>query len=230
MKKSRCKLIFALDTSSKKKFISWIDRTKDMVDFYKVGLTAFTALGNESLKILHRRKKSIFLDLKFFDIPNTMINASLSAAGQGVDIIDFHLLAGGGNLRDTVSGIKAVVRKKKIKKPLFIGVTVLTSFSGKDRIHSLVLNLAERAKRSGLDGVVSSGREAFSIRRRFGKKFIIISPGIRVKAEGDDQKRVVRPRDVRKDADFIVVGRPIYTAKNPRQVVSSILEELKQGK
>ncbi len=230
MKEGRCKLIFALDTSDKKKFVSWVDRTKDMVDFYKVGLTAFTALGNEALKILHRRKKNIFLDLKFFDIPNTMINASLSAAEQGVDIIDFHLLAGGGHLKDTVSGIKAVVREKKLKKPLLIGVTVLTSFREEDRIRPLVLNLAAAAKGSGLDGVVSSGREAAAIRRRFGKKFIIISPGIRLKPGGDDQKRVVRPKDVRKDADFIVVGRPIYTADKPRQVIASIMEELKQGK
>lgn len=227
MKKSRCKLIFALDTSSKKKFISLIDRTKDMVDFYKVGLTAFTALGNESLKILHRRKKKIFLDLKFFDIPNTMAKASLPLIEQGVDIIDFHLLAGEEQLKSTVSEIKSFIREKEVKKPLLVGVTVLTSFSGKDRIRSLVLNLAAVAKNSGLDGVVSSGREAAAIRRRFGKKFVIISPGIRLKPGTDDQKRVVRPKDVRKDADFIVVGRPIYTAKDPRKAIASILEELR---
>ena len=107
-----CKLIMALDTDNKKEFIRWVDATRDKVEYYKVGLISFTALGNETISILKKRKKKIFLDLKFYDIPNTMFRAAVSACKQGVDILDFHLAAEKQGLQTVVRALKQEAKTK----------------------------------------------------------------------------------------------------------------------
>ena len=208
----KCKLIFALDIASQKDFIRWVDVTKDLVEIYKIGLIPFTALGQNSIRILKKRKKKVFLDLKFFDIPNTMIKASLNAIEQGVDILDYHISAGRAPLKQTLEEIKKELRRKNKKLPLTLGITILTSTENNPEIQKAVLNLARTAKDAGLSGVVLSGRDASLIRKKLGGSFKLACPGIRLKKVADDQRRVVTPKDVKGVADFIIVGRPIITA------------------
>ena len=226
--KRKCELIFALDKSKRRDFIYWLDATKDLIAFYKVGLIAFTALGKDAITLIKKKKKKVFLDLKFFDIPNTMAGASLNAVNWGVDILDFHLLAGPSSLTAALRGIKKASERKKKNLPIILGVTVLTSEVQNSTIQFSVLKLARQALRVGFDGVVASGKDAKAIRERIGNKIIIASPGIRLEKTRDDQRRTVRPKDVRGYADFIIAGRPIYESKNPRGAIVSILDELKE--
>jgi len=222
----KCELIFALDKPRRRDFIYWIDATKDLISFYKVGLVGFTSLGKDAITLLKKRKKKVFLDLKFFDIPNTMIGASLNAINWGVDMLDFHLAQDKHSLAETLDGIKKSVRKTKKNMPAILGVTVLTSETTSSTIQSYVLNLARKAKEVGFDGVVTSGKEAKGVRKKLGKKFIIVTPGIRLKRSLDDQRRAVTPKDVKGTSDFIVVGRPIYESKKFRKVIDEIRIDL----
>lgn len=223
----KCNLILALDLENKKDFIWGIDSTKDLIKFYKVGLVAFTKLGPEAIKIVKRRKRKVFLDLKFFDIPNTMIKASLNAATLGADILDFHLSQDKESLRFTLCEIKREVNKKNLRMPLLLGVTVLTSTPMSFKIKNLVLEFYKKAKDVGFDGIILPGREAKLIKKRIGRDFKIACPGIRLKKALDDQKRVVTPKEVKGCADFIIVGRPILRAKDPQKVILNILDDLK---
>jgi len=224
--KRKTELILALDVATKKDFVYWVDKTKDLVDFYKVGLVPFTALGQDAIAILKKRNKKIFLDLKFYDIPNTMIKASLNAARMNVDILDWHLSAGKDCLVKTLSGLKKETKKEKLKLPDIIGITVLTSAVSKTSTKSQVLKLATMGRDVGLSGVVMSGKEAAPARKKLGEKFKLICPGVRFKKGGDDQQRVVTPKDIKGIADYIVMGRPIYESKDPQKVISQILSDL----
>ncbi len=223
----KCKLILALDVPGKKEFIRWIDRTKDYVRYYKVGLEVFTRLGPESVKILKSKGKKVFLDLKFFDIPNTVISAVNSAASLGVDIIDLHLLNDLQSLIKIKSGINSVVRKYK-KNIDILGITLLTSSAGGSKIKNKVLSLALSARDIGFSGVVCSGHEAELVRKKCGRDFIIACPGIRLVKTKDDQKRVSTPNQVKAYADYIIVGRPVLQAKRPLGVLENILAELER--
>lgn len=226
---NKCELIFSLDAASKKEFIRQVESTESVVNIYKVGLVPFTLLGTESIQILKNKKKKIFLDLKFHDIPNTMIKSSLNSIAQGIDIMDFHLCGDENDLKNTLDTIRQYALKEKISLPLFIGVTVLTSVGKESKIRCFVSDYVEKAVRSGFNGVVLSGREAPFVREKWGDEIILICPGIRIDEEtkGSDQKRVVTPEKVKKYADFAVVGRPIYQASDPEKAASDIIERLK---
>ncbi|MCM8823515.1 MAG: orotidine-5'-phosphate decarboxylase [Candidatus Omnitrophica bacterium] len=221
----KCKIIFALDFSHRKDFSYWLDVTEDLIDFYKIGLVAFTGLGVEAIKIVKRRKKRIFLDLKFFDIPNTMIKSAMNLIPLGIDMLDFHLLADKDSLQFTLEEIRRLA-KNKIELPYFLGVTILTSTYFKFTIHKKVSILVDKAFELGFDGVVLPGREAKQIREKLGKNFLLVCPGIRVNDNNDDQKMVVTVKEIKEIADYIVVGRPIYQAKEPCRVINEILKEI----
>ena len=223
--KRKTELILALDKAKKKDFLYLLDSTKDWVSFYKIGLIPFIALGKEAVRMVKRRKGRVFLDLKFFDIPNTMIRASLNAFNWGIDMLDFHLMCDKSSLKHTVSSIKKEARRAK-RKIYIMGVTVLTSESNTPTIHTQVMNLAKKAKEVGCDGVIASGRDAKSLRSKLGKDFVIASPGVRLKEDASDQKRIVRPADVKGIVDYIIVGRPIYESKNPWKVILDIKRQL----
>jgi orotidine-5'-phosphate decarboxylase len=224
----KCELIFSLDASNRKDFLRWIDATQDTVDMYKIGLVPFTLLGNQAITILKKRNKKVFLDLKFFDIPNTMVKAALNAINHGVDMLDFHLSGQTESLRFTLENIRRQTAKKRQNNPIFIGITVLTSSSQDDKIHASVLELAEKACNLNFDGIVLSGQEAGSVRHKFKDKLILVCPGIRLTDSCCDQKRVVSPAEVRSLADYIVVGRPIYNSQDPGKAASQIKQELEK--
>jgi orotidine-5'-phosphate decarboxylase len=198
----------------------------------KVGNQLFTAEGPSVVRELARMGFGIFLDLKFHDIPNTVIHGIASACRlPGVRLLTLHTLAG-------VEVIEAARRSADGCKhpPKLLGVTLLTSHDEasirtvgiKGPLSTRAVKLAKLAKAARLDGVVSSAREVRAIRRAIGPQMLIVVPGIRpADASTDDQARVATPREaIRAGADYLVIGRPITAAKDPRAAVAKIAAEM----
>lgn len=248
MKCDKAKLIVALDINSFEKARELVDSLSPAVDIFKVGSQLFTACGPAAARLILARGKQVFLDLKFHDIPHTVARAVESAIGLGtaVKIAQDRIKDKDSNFQDNIfmytlhtQGGKAMLAaaveagKKKSKAlgvpaPLAVGVTVLTSEEKKDNIEQLVLERAFLAKEAGCDGVVASVEEASLIRQKFGKDFIIVTPGIRPKGtDVNDQKRIATPAEaVARGSNFLVVGRPILEAENPLEAAKKILEEM----
>lgn len=214
------RLIVALDSQNKNKIRRIITELSPYVKKFKLGLIGFVKFGPGLLKMLTRKDLDVFLDLKFYDIPNTMKQASFAAIDAGIWAFTVHLKAGEDALRQLRSGISLYCRKKRKKKPLIFGVTELTS---KSCSQSVVLKLAHIASRVKLNGVVCSAQEAPAIKKKF-KHLKIITPGIRKdRSTKDDQKRTATAKEALKVADYIVVGRPILKAKNYLQAAKDLL-------
>lgn len=234
--KRRERIIVSLDVSD-------IDLCKDivtilypMIKIFKVGSQLFTTCGQEAINILKRKGAGIFLDLKFHDIPSTAGKAAASATSLGVDIFNIHASGGLDMMKRARESSEEVAERLKIKRPLILGITVLTSMD-RDDLKDLgiercpkeqALFLAELAKSAGLDGVVASADEIGPIKKKLGKNFMVITPGIRPTwANSQDQKRVATPRDTfDRGADYIVIGRPITEAEDPKAVVERIFGEI----
>ncbi len=198
----------------------------------KIGSRLFTAEGPDAVRRISRIFPRIFLDLKFHDIPNTVAGAVAAAAAlPGVAMLTLH--AAGG-----VKMMRAARRALKGRKnpPMLLGVTVLTSLDAASlrrlgvaaQPREWAVKLALLAKQTGLDGVVTSAREAAEIRRACGRQFLIVVPGVRpATAASQDQARVASPSQaIRAGADFLVVGRPITAAPHPCAVAGRIVEEI----
>lgn len=217
------RLIFALDVPNAEEARDWAEKLGDSVRFYKMGLELFMASGYfELLDWLVRRDKKVFVDLKFFDVPETVRAAVRQLRNRGATFATVH-----GN--DGI--LEAAVKDKEDLKVL--AVTVLTSLDEQDLKdlgfqcdpQTLVLSRAKRALQIGCDGVVSSGLEAPALRQSLGEQLMIVVPGIRpvVNRKTDDQKRVVDvDRAFLNGADYIVVGRPIRKSTAPRAVAESM--------
>ncbi len=219
----RERLIFALDVPSAEDAKERVQKLGDSVMFYKIGLQLFMAGGYfELLEWLREQKKKVFVDLKFFDVPQTVELAVEQLQERDVQFVSVH-----GN--DPI--LAAAVRKKNGLK--ILAVTVLTSLDQSDledlgfkcSPKELVLSRARRALKLGCDGVISSGLEASELRADLGKSFLIVAPGIRPvqNVEEDDQKRIMTPREAfLSGADYIVVGRPLRDASDPKQAAEEI--------
>jgi orotidine-5'-phosphate decarboxylase len=217
----RERLIFALDVCSSEDARALVERLGDSVTFYKLGLEFFMGGGYfEFLSWLSECGKKAFVDLKFFDVPNTVGSAVRALRKQPATFATVH-----GN--DEI--LKAAVAEKGDLK--ILAVTALTSLDNSDLrslgfgmdVPELVLSRARRALALGCDGVVSSGLEAPRIRSELGEKLLIVVPGIRPVANTDDQKRTVDVEDAfRLGADYIVVGRPIRAAPDPAEAAEAI--------
>ncbi|MHB0885410.1 MAG: orotidine-5'-phosphate decarboxylase [Bacillota bacterium] len=242
----RERLIVAMDVPNLDQAKRLLDRLGDDVDWFKVGLELFTAAGPRAVELLIEARKLVFLDLKFHDIPNTVGGAVRSAAALGVAMLNVHAQGGTAMMR---AATEAVVGLGEHSRPLIIGVTVLTSLdqaameeTGVVRpVEQQVLAMAALAHRAGLDGVVASPREAAAIKAAEGPGFLTVTPGVRPAwsvsgaARGGtpggglgDQRRVLPPGDaIRTGSDYLVVGRPITAASDPREAVARIVEEIK---
>ena len=227
MKRSE-RLIVALDVPDIPAARALVERLGDAAVFYKVGLELFMAPGFfEFLDHLRAQKKKVFVDLKFFDIPETVARAVKGLAERGADFCTVH-----GN-----QAIMEAAAKAKSNGLRVLAVTALTSLGRGDLddlgfkcdVGELVLSRARRALAAGCDGVVSSGLEVERLRREVGPKLVCVTPGIRPvdnKAESD-QKRVMTPAAaIKAGADYIVVGRPIRDAKDPRAAAQAIQDEI----
>lgn len=231
----REKIIIALDAGTKEEAHQLLDQLED-VHVFKVGLELFTAAGPPLLEELGRRKKKVFLDLKYHDIPNTVAGAVRSAVRLGAAFLTIHACGGPEMMRRAIEAAHEESLKQRVPKPLLLGVTVLTSLKDADLeligfsapAADLVLQLARMAKSAGLDGVVSSPQEIKILKRALGQDFLVVTPGIRPPgAESHDQKRVMTPAEaVRLGADYLVIGRPVTAAPSPREVFRKILDEV----
>lgn len=215
------RLIVALDVPDADAARRLVEKLGDSVWFYKLGLELFMSRGYfELLDWLLARDKQVFADLKFFDVPETVRSAVRQLSGTGVSFATVH-----GN--DAM--LQAAVTEKKNLK--ILAVTVLTSLDRGDLddlgfacdVEALVLSRARRALALGCDGVISSGLEARALRENLDERLLVVTPGIRPVANVDDQKRVVNVEQAfANGADYIVVGRPVRTAPDPREAAQSI--------
>jgi len=243
MKNTKPKLIVALDVETFEEARALIDTLSPVVDIFKVGSQLFTSCGPVVVRFIQARKKEVFLDLKYHDIPNTVANAVQAAvkvltpgriSGQddkSILMYTMHIAGGEEMLKRAVEAAQVAAKEADLRKPLSLGITVLTSESNEDNTQVLVLKRALLAKKSGLDGVVASVQEAAMIRKELGDDFIIVTPGIRPQnADVGDQKRVATPSlAVKSGSNFLVVGRPIVKAKNPLSAAKEILKEIESS-
>ncbi len=222
-------LCVALDLPTKKENLLLIEKIKDHDVWLKVGLRTYIRDGEEFLKSIKRINPNfkIFLDLKLYDIPNTMADAAESIMGLGVDMFNIHASAGKRAMKSVMERVK-----KYDTRPIILAVTALTSFSEDEFMAVYKVDIASKADQfakdameSGLDGVVCSAFESISIKNITSKDFMTLTPGIRpFGEETGDQKRVADVTFAKEQlVNFIVVGRPIYQAQNPSEVVAKIL-------
>lgn len=222
------KVIVALDYDNQSDALAFVDKIDPSSCRLKVGKEMFTLFGPEFVKELHKRGFSVFLDLKFHDIPNTCSKAVRAAAEMGVWMVNVH--ASGGERMMTAS--REILEPYGKDRPLLIGVTVLTSMEQQDLAgiglditpQEQVKRLAALTKNSGLDGVVCSAQEASMLKVDLGKEFKLVTPGIRPAGSAvGDQKRIMTPVDaITSGSDYLVIGRPITQAENPSQVLNEI--------
>jgi orotidine-5'-phosphate decarboxylase len=240
----RSSLIVALDFDSLSSAAKFARQICDLVGMFKIGNQLFTAAGPAAVKDIAALGPGIFLDLKFHDIPNTVAGAVLSAAAMtGVQLVNVHALGGRAMLEAAVQAISAGV-PMGADRPRLLAVTLLTSMDhramkevgigGEPKVR--VVKLAQLAKKSGVDGVVASVQEARAIRKACGREFLIVTPGVRPRDKDgmtkyDDQARTATPTEaIKAGADFIVVGRPILTAEDPRAAAQAIVDEIALAK
>lgn len=227
---ARDRLIFALDVPTPDAARDLVAKLGDAVTFYKVGLELFTAGdGPQLVRDLKAAGKQVFVDLKLFDVPATVGRAVARLAELKVDFLTVH---GNQAMMEAAAGAKGASR--------VLAVTALTSLDQGDLedlgfqcdIPALVASRARRALEAGLDGVVASGREAAMLREMLGPRLMIVTPGIRPVANRaeDDQKRVLSPAQaIAAGADYLVVGRPIRDAADPRTAAEAIVSEIEQA-
>ena len=229
----KMKLCVSLDLSSAKENLELVKQIKDFDIWLKVGLRSYIRDGKkflEDLKAINPNFK-IFLDLKLYDIPNTMADAAEEISNFGlVDMFNVHASSGTEAMKTVMNRIKNIPNK-----PLVLAVTALTSFDNEsfnaiynEDISTKAIQFARDTYSSGVDGVVCSAYESLDIKNNTSKEFITLCPGIRPFGEDSgDQKRVAHIAFSKENlVDIIVVGRPIYKAENPKKVVEKILENI----
>jgi orotidine-5'-phosphate decarboxylase len=232
------RLIVALDVDTKEKAFGLVEKLKSEVSIFKIGSELFTSCGPDIVTVVRKSGCGIFLDLKFHDIPSTVVKAVVAATRLGVSILNLHASGGYDMMKRAREAVAIEAEKLKIEKPKLIAVTVLTSMDENslknigidDSMEKQVLRLAKLAKDASLDGVVASPSEVNLIRREMGGEFIIVTPGVRPEwAVANDQKRTATPkRAILNGATYIVVGRPIVEAQDPLAAAKRILEEIRQ--
>lgn len=222
------KLIVALDTDDSRKALAIVEALQGEARIFKVGLELIFADGLIFARAMADAGVSIFLDAKLMDIPNTVERATANIAKLGASFLTVH-----GTDRKTLD---AALRGRGDSKTKLLAVTVLTSLEQADlaslglslALPELVLKRARLAKEAGFDGVIASPKEAAAIRAELGGGFLIVTPGIRpVGAAVGDQQRIATPSDaIAAGADYLVVGRPITEAADPKQAAASIIAEI----
>jgi len=234
------KLIVALDVPNSTAALALVEELQGEVGFFKVGLQLFTAEGPKIVREITQRGGQVFLDLKFHDIPNTVMEAGERAASLGVYMYNVHAAGGLEMMRKTKERTVETAKRLGIPQPIVLAVTVLTSMNEETlnrevgiskTVKEQVAAWAKLAKEAGLDGVVASSLEVETIRAACGPEFILVTPGIRPSwSAKNDQQRIMTPKEaIQAGSDFIVVGRPITAAASPREAARRIIEEMGEG-
>ena len=224
----RDRLVVAVDLSKRDDILRLVDALRGTVGVFKIGLQAFIANGPDVLREIVSSGERVFLDLKIHDIPNTAQHAVSEAARLGATIATVH--AAGG---------PAMLRACQHDSLLVLAVTILTSLDEQELARigfggtplDTAVRLARLAKESGLRGVVASPLEIRAIREACGEDFVILTPGIRpAGSDAGDQRRMMTPQEaIGAGADYIVVGRPITGAADPRSAAQRIVEEMSRS-
>ena len=224
----RDRLIAALDQPDLGSALRHVDRLGDSVGWYKVGLQLFCAAGRGAVEALAGREKRVFLDLKLHDIPATVEKAVRVLEGLPVSLLTVHAAGGPEMLRAAAGAAHALG-----SRPRVVGVTMLTSLDGselpslwnpKTGLDDKVLGLASTCRDAGLDGVVASPRELRALRRQHEPPFLLVAPGIRGPNDppGDQKRTLSLPEAIAQGADYVVVGRPILAAPDPKAAVAAL--------
>jgi orotidine-5'-phosphate decarboxylase len=235
------RVLVALDVDSRARALELVTSLKGLVGGVKVGSRLFTLEGPSFITALADAGARVFLDLKFHDIPNTVAQAVEAGTATGAWMMNVHASGGVPMMQAAARAAQESAEKLGRPRSLVIGVTVLTSM-GEDTLRQVgvgrplmeqVVTLAEMARTAGLDGVVASPLETAAIRARCGTDFLVVTPGIRgasAGAEKNDQNRTMGPADaVQAGSSYIVVGRPIIAAADPRAAAQAIAAELAHG-
>jgi len=229
-------LIVALDVDSGARALALADSLRDVVGAFKIGSRLFTLEGPSIVRALTERGDKVFLDLKFHDIPNTVATAVEAATSLGVWMLNVHAAGGSKMMKAAVDAAHATAARDRRQPPFVIAVTVLTSMNAAALAESgietpvldQVVRLARLTQDAGLDGVVASAQETALIRKACGKNFAIVTPGIRDQskaAKPDDQERTMTAAEaITAGASYLVVGRPIIAAADPRAAAEKLIE------
>ena len=233
------RLIVALDVNSREAALPLVAALRPRVRRFKIGMELFVACGPPLVREVLKGGGQVLLDLKFHDIPNIVARASVEAARLGVGMFTLHLSGGALMARRAADEVEAHCQIYRLPRPKIFGVTVLTSLSTADLeqigvsrpMADQVEALAGMAKAAGLDGVVASPQEVRRVREACGRDLLILTPGIRpAGSEPDDQVRTLTPREaIQAGADYLVVGRPIVTARDPLEAAEAILLQMDGG-
>ncbi len=225
-------VIIACDFKDKEETLNFLNRFEDEKLYLKIGMELFYSEGPEIVREIKKRGHRIFLDLKLHDIPNTVEKAMKSLANLDVDMTNVHA---SGTIKMMEAGLRGLT-KEDGTRPILIAVTQLTSTSQevmeqdlliKENIEDVVMHYAENSKKAGLDGVVCSPLEVQAVKRKCGKEFLTITPGIRFSEDSkDDQSRITTPAKAKElGSDYIVVGRSITKAENPQEAYRKCVED-----
>ncbi|MEE8076235.1 MAG: orotidine-5'-phosphate decarboxylase [Candidatus Binatia bacterium] len=235
----RDRLILALDLDNLERVKKLVRLLSGEIGMFKVGKQLFLHAGPVVVKLIQEMGGEVFLDLKFHDIPTTVAKAAIEATRLGVKMLNVHASGSLEMMSRTVKEVNRVCRQEKLRRPTMLAVTVLTSLDKNDlskvgvggEVVDQVVRLALLSRKAGIDGVVASPHEVAQIRAACGRRFIIVSPGIRPRGKAkDDQSRVMTPGEaIRVGADYIVVGRPIVEAKDPLRGAREIISELEES-
>ncbi len=238
----RSSLIVALDFDSLSSALKFAKQVADLVGMFKIGSQLFTTAGPQAVREVAALGPGVFLDLKFHDIPNTVAGAILSCVAMpGVQLVNVHALGGRAMLHAAAQAVSAA-QPMGADRPRLLAVTILTSMDQKSMrdvgiggaSRNRAVKLAQLAKEAGVDGVVASVQEARAIRKACGRDFLIVTPGVRLKekaSKDDDQARTATPTEaIRAGADFLVVGRPILAAADPRAATQAVVDEITAAK
>ena len=236
MNPAAARLICAIDTADADLAGRLAEGVAGAVGFLKIGLEYYTAHGPAGVSALTRGGAPVFLDLKFHDIPNTVAGAVRAAAAAAPAMLTVHASGGGAMMRAAAAAAMRLSDPATGARPRVLAVTILTSFDDADAasvgmagtVADLVRRAAALARECGLDGAVASAREVAMLRADCGPDFTLVVPGVRPGwASADDQKRIVTPAEaLRQGADYLVVGRPITRADDPRAAARRIAAEM----
>ena len=231
------RLYVALDVERLDAAEALLERLSGVVGGCKIGSQLFTAAGPAAVERARKRGYRVFLDLKYHDIPNTVAGAVREATRLGVFMLNVHASGGLATLRAAAEAATAAAAAFALPRPLVLGVTVLTSLDRRalevevgvhGTVEAHVLHLAGHAREAGLDGCVASPKEISPLRLALGRRWVIVTPGIRPAERDDDQARTATPEAAaRAGADYLVVGRPITAAPDPVAAAQAIVAEIR---